>query len=230
MTKVSKPTIYMLVLLVAVAVWFFATGDTSTKSKSSTVKSKKVVKKEKDTDFTEEDFSAKFASLTSMPKNVFAPLVARSKGLRGSSAAIDQGPMMVPPELTLGQATWIYTGMAEVDSVPTALVENTETQEGVFLKRGEKWKLATVYKISEDELVLSGPDGVRHTVKVSGSETAAPAAQPAINAASGFQPLRITPTMTGPIGGSNPAGIQVQPDNGGRRGRSGRFMDVQNIN
>lgn len=230
MNKISKPTIYMLVLLVAVAVWYFATGDTPTKAKSSITKSKKVVKKVKDTEYTEEDYTAKFASLRSPTKNVFSPLVARSKGLRGTLGGIDQGPMMVPPELTLGEATWTYTGMAEVDNVPTALVENTETQDGVFLKRGEKWKLATVYRISEDELVLSGPDGVRHTVKVSGTESATQVAQPANNAAAGFQPLRITPNMTGPIGGSNPAGIQVQPDAGGRRGRSGRFMDVQNIN
>jgi hypothetical protein len=230
MTKVSKPTIYMVVLLVIVAVWFFATGDSPVMSKTGSSKSKKIVKKTKDSDFTAEDETAKFASLSTVPKNIFSPLVARQKGMRGSLGEIDQGPMMIPPELTLGQATWIYTGMAEVDSVPTALVENTETQEGVFLKRGEKWKLATVYKIGEEELVLSGPDGVRHTVKVSGTESVAPAAQPANNAAAGFQPLRISPNMTGAIGGSNPAGIQVQPDNGSRRGRSGRFMDVQNIN
>jgi len=230
MTKVSKPTIYMLVLLAIVAVWFFTTGDAPTKSKLTASKTKKIVKKGKDTDFTEEDYKAKFASLTGAPKNIFSPLVARAKGLRGTPGQIAQGPMMIPPELTLGQAAWIFTGMAEVDSVPTALVENAETQEGVFLKRGEKWKLATVYKISEDELVLSGPDGVRHTVKVSGSENDSPVAQSANNAAAGFQPLRVSPNMTGPIGGSNPAGIQVQPDNSGRRGRSGRITDVQSIN
>jgi len=230
MTKVSKPTIFMLVLLLAVSIWFFATDNSSAPSKSISGKSKKIVKKAKETDFTEEDYKAKFASLTTPAKNVFAPLVARSKGLRGASGLVDQGPMMVPPELTLGQPSWIYTGMAEVDNVPTALVENTETQEGVFLKRGEKWKLATVYSIDEEKLVLSGPDGVRHTVMVSGGESEAPTVQPAPSAAAGFQPLRISPTMMGPIGGSNPAGIQVQPDDAGRRGRSGRFMDVQNIN
>lgn len=228
MAKVSKPTMYLLVLTVAVAIWFFTTDSSSTKSKSSAYKTKKVVKKDKETDLTDEDYKAKFASITTPARNIFAPLVSRSKGLRGSSGSIDQGPMMIPPELTLGQATWTYTGMAEVDGVPTALVENSETQEGVFLKRGEKWKLATIYSISEDALVLSGPDGVRHTVKVSGSESAEPAVQPANNAG-GFQPLRISPNMSGPIGGSNPAGIQVQPDPGGRM-RSGRFTDVQTIN
>jgi hypothetical protein len=221
MAKPSKPLVYIVIgaILIAVVV-FVQSGDTKGKSKNSYATKKAAVKADK-SDFTKEDYEAKFDSITTPVRNVFSPLIARSKGLRGFISG-DIGPIGVPAELTLGQPNWVYSGMAEVNNVPTALLENNVTQEGVFVRLGEKWKLATIYRIRADEIVLSGPDGARYTVKVNDT------GMPKIDKG-GFQPLKVANGLQGPIGGSMAGNIEVRPVGTSGNG-SQRLTNVQDIN
>ena len=209
MAKPSRTVIYgSLGVLVVASLIFLSGGDTPAKAggkRTTTTKSAK----SKGTVFLAEDYSATFKPVTAAARNVFQPLIARSGvgGLGGLS-----GPVGVPTELTMGEQNWVYTGMAEVDSVPTALLENTTTQDGIFLKQGERWKQATVYQITPDVLTLVGPDGMHHFVKVLGSE------EPIEQMPVGVRPLAVTPppNLQGPIGGANPgASTNVRPSRGG---------------
>jgi hypothetical protein len=210
MAKPSRTVIYGLLTVVVAASFIFLSGGDAPAKAAGKKTSVKNSSKAKESLFTKEDYSAKFQPVTTIARNVFQPLIARSD-MGGGGAA---GPTGVPSELTMGEQNWVYTGMAEVDSVPTALLENTSTQDGVFLKHGERWKQATVFQITPNELILVGPDGMHHSVKVLGSE------EPAVTMPAGVRPLAITPPagMQGPIGGPNPgAAIQIQPVGGGRR-------------
>jgi hypothetical protein len=220
MAKLSRTVVYgSLTVVVAASMIFLSGGDAPAKPKSKTATSKAAAKA-KETVFTEEDYkavSADYGQVTAVSRNVFQPLVARS-GARGAGAS---GPSGIPTELTLGEQNWVYTGMAEVDTVPSALIENTVTQDGVFLKQGERWKQAVVFQITPDELTLVGPDGMHHYVKVLGSE------EPATTMPAGVMPLAVTPppNLQGPIGGANPGpAIQIQPVPGG-----GRNPGVNNV-
>ncbi|MEJ5171486.1 MAG: hypothetical protein WHU10_10900, partial [Fimbriimonadales bacterium] len=132
-----------------------------------------------------------------------------------------KGPMIggIPASLTGGDPNWMYRGMAEIDSVPMALVENAKTGEGVFLRHGELWNGSRVVAITPESLTLAGPDGLQRTVDVAGDE-AAPAI-PAATGASEVRPVTLDPTLRGPIG----PGLGIQPDGTapsqpGRRGRN----------
>ncbi len=199
MPKVSRPTIYILVGALAVSAFVL----TSPPPKSSTAKSPKLARKGEskvDDTFTAEDYSARFTRLTATPKNVFRPLVA--SGGFGSGAV--QMPNAIPADFADGEPNWVYTGTAVVDGVPTALVENTTTQDGAFLHHGEKWKLATVAKITPTTLVLAGPGGRTHTMELM---VDAPETLPGKLALS---PMPVPASLTGAIEG------------GGRRSRGAR--------
>ncbi|MCX7799758.1 MAG: hypothetical protein N2109_05380 [Fimbriimonadales bacterium] len=164
--------------------------------------------------FTKEDYEAKFPSVALKARNPFVPLVASKRG-KGSLAG------GIPASLTGGDPNWVYTGMAEIDSVPMALLENRRTGEGVFLKHGEVWNGTRVVSIQPESLVLAGPDGLQRTV---GAFTEEPAGGlPGGTVAGGsLPPVTLDPSLRGPIG---PA-LGIQPENSGPqepgRGRRNR--------
>lgn len=106
-------------------------------------------------DFTKEDVEAKFNPVNVQVVNAFKPVVARK------SAGIDSGKTanLVPSEYAGGADGWVYTGNAEIDGVPTALLENRTTQDGVFLKQGDRWKTSVVERITPTTVELSGAAG-----------------------------------------------------------------------
>lgn len=156
--------------------------------------------------FDAEDFAAnkdgrRFASVNEPLRDAFKPLIAR-KSMADMGA---DAPGSVPFGIA-GEASWTYTGMAEVDGVPQALLENSRTQDGVFLKQGEKWKAGTVYQIKPDELVLMDRSGALQTVKVNIQETI-----PSIMQGGGFAP--VNPPLRGTI---NPNNLALRPDRSAR--------------
>ena len=157
-------------------------------------------------------------------KNAFKPLITKSM----STALVGNlGANRIPANLVGGE-TWTYTGNAELDGVKSALVENGQSGEGVFLKVGERWKMLTVRAIKTDALVVAGDDGVEVTVPVADDSGKSPAplnTNPAMRAGGpGLAP--VNPALAGTIGD----GMALEPTvddttnnrGNGRRGRRNR--------
>ncbi len=208
--KLTRKTMYGLVAGVAVV----ALMTNSPKPSEPTAKKddKKVVTKKanKSTDFDEFDYKARpkdFMVLNETPKNAFKPLVHRTKG---GNNGILLAPNVIPSYLTMGEPGWIFTGVAESDGVATAMVENSVTGEGAFLKNGETWKGAKVGGISFDQLTLIGLDGSSSAIRL---ESTPPETVPLIASSGnqGFQPYAVNPgSLRGPIGGSQ--NVAVTPE------------------
>jgi len=156
--KISRPIVYGGIGVVAVAAYLWtapAAPKASSKPKSSSLKPKA-----QDSEFTAEDYSRRYEPYTQAAKNVFMPA-------GGSSAGTPlQRPDAIPPSFAANERDWMYTGTAEIDSVPVALFESAATREGVFLKQGEHWKSSVVMQIGPDFVVLAGADGETYRVKL----------------------------------------------------------------
>jgi hypothetical protein len=149
--------------------------------------------------FTEEDYKAHFANLNLPVKNVFRPLILPATAGGVGLAAI--APNEIPKDFTDGKTAWLYTGTAIVDGVPMALVENTETGEGEFLKVGQRWMHAVVRKITPIALVMEGPNGRVRTMDLlkeigDGEETTL----------AGMDVRPVSPNLAGAIGNRGPIG------------------------
>ena len=111
--------------------------------------------------FEPEDYKAQFGDLDGEMKNSFRPLVAKNGGVNSlNSASVNT----IPTSFTGGEQNWIYTGNMTVNTVPNALLENTVSGEGVFLKPGEKWKTMQLRQVMNDSIVLEGEDGYMKTI------------------------------------------------------------------
>ncbi len=150
----SRPFIYGGVVVVAIA-GFLLTGPVKPTASNEVKKPKKSSSASKKIDFTVEDFEAKFVPVNSGLKNAFVPLVARS--VSGSSGGL--APNEFPTSLTNGEAGWFYTGTVIVDEVPSALIENEKTGEGMYLKVGEKFKSTMITEIAPSYIVVSTSSG-----------------------------------------------------------------------
>jgi hypothetical protein len=150
--------------------------------------------------FAKEDYDSKFPAVAMKLRNPFVPLVASKRG-KGSTVG------GIPASLTGGDPNWVYTGMAEIDSVPMALLENRKTGEGVFLKHGEVWNGSKVVAIRPETLVLAGPDGLQRTVSAFAEETGEGA--PGVSGGASLPPMTLDPSLRGPIG---PA-LGIRPEN-----------------
>ncbi len=141
------------------AVAFNMAGSPSSPKKATTVKKPVTasLNKGKASDVDPSELKATFEPVNLSTRDVFKPLVVR-EGQSGGMAAL---PNQVPPAFTGGDAGWYYTGTAVVDQVPTALVENTGTGEGLYLKQGDQWKNCKVERITPTTLTLSQGDTVR---------------------------------------------------------------------
>lgn len=136
---------------------FLATGSEDPRAKKDTdTKPRSRATAKADEDFTQADFDAKFTPAKVEYRNVFSPLVMASSGGRGSGVL---SPNAIPLEFSGGKEQWLYTGTAVIDGVPNALVENSSTGEGEFIKVGQNWKASTVRKITPTSLVLTSQSG-----------------------------------------------------------------------
>lgn len=178
MSLIKKPVFWAGVLAIGAIGWI-ATAPEAKSPKAPPLRAakkpsspKKVAAK-----FTQEDFDAKFAPVNIVLKDSFQPVVMRTKGRLGSADGLANA---IPTEMTGGDSGWVYTGTAEIDGVQSALIENRQTGEGVFLKRGERWRTCVVTRILPDGVVLKGPAGdkvvalVSDDVRSSGAASLAP--------------------------------------------------------
>ena len=206
MLKLSRPVIYTALGAIVVAA-FVMTGEPPAKSASTRAKAKKTTPKKVQTEFLPEDYKKEaFQPIVIVAPNKFAPLVQKTK----TSMDYALAPDSVPAELAGGDPNWVYTGTAEVDGKPTALVDNRVTGESEFINQGQKWKRATVAQILPQGLILAGPSGKKVKLTLgSGDSTILPGSP---RYANGFQPVN-PGGLRGPIGGN---GISVRPDRASR--------------
>lgn len=182
--------------------------------------------------YTDADYKATYASYDGPLKNAFKPLIARRNTGGDFGTGKENG---VPAYMAGGSGDWIYTGTAVVDGVPTALIENTATGDGVYLNVGEHWKELAVEHIESDSIVIRSSDGETVSLRL-----AAPVGEDEIRPLTPGSPLQgeIGGQMSGPTvfsgqGGaaSRIGGLQVTPDatasdaaapaaGSGRRGRN----------
>lgn len=217
MKNLSKPVQYLIVIGLAVAAWLVI-GPLLSPSHPTTVSTKKVAKKKpkKSTDiYLPEDRTARFDNVVAAADNIFKPLVAKSPTSRGGGAA--SAPNALPAAYAGGEPNWVYTGTADIDGVPSALLENKTTGDSLFLRVGDTWKGSTIQEITDDSLVVMSPEtGLIMTVKLP-SDDFLPGSK------TGDAPVTINP-LNGPIGGP----MTIEPDptarnrdgsNNGRRNR-----------
>jgi hypothetical protein len=145
-----------LVLIVLVA---FPSGSSTTTEvkKVNPLAGTSTTKKTKESLYTEEDKLAKFESIPATIKNGFVPLVRKGDGVAEPTGGI-------PRDFTGGEGTWTYTGNMVVDGTPNALLENSASGDGVFLRPGQRWKNLRLIAVKEDSIELEGPSGARKTV------------------------------------------------------------------
>ncbi len=156
--KYERPIIYGTIAIVAIAgFWFTREEPPATGSKRPTPRlGASQSTAEVPDGFTQADFDAEFPALNESLNNAFKPVVARSgSGYGGSGLA----PNEVPASYTGGEPGWFYTGTAIIDDVPTALMENASTSEGLFLKVGEKLRKATIIGIAPTYIQVRGVGG-----------------------------------------------------------------------
>lgn len=138
------------------AIAFLMTGSPETpRKKAESSKPRAASRAKAEDEFTKADYEAKFAPTKLAVRDVFSPLVLASSGGRGGSIA----PNAIPFDFTGSKEAWVYTGTAVINGVPNALVENTSTGEGEFIKVGQTWKLATVRRITPTSLTLTNSSG-----------------------------------------------------------------------
>ena len=158
-------------------------------------------KSAKESLYTDEDKTKKFEAVGGSIKNGFVPLVTKNDGALVAKNEIPRG-------FSDGQGGWTYTGNMVVDGTPNALLENTASGDGVFLRPGQRWKSMRLLAVKEDSIELEGPRGERKTVFFDDKNilTSAPSTN-----------LQTLPPAT--IQGTFPGGTNPQPGGNPRRQR-----------
>lgn len=192
-----KNPILMLGLITGfVAIYILTTPDDAAK-RSTAKKTTTAAKTSKTGEYTEEDRKASFEQFGSAPRNVFRPIVTKNGG--NTSPATPSG---IPAGYAGGEANWTYTGMATVDGVPNALLENPSSGESIFVKQGESWKTSTIEAMSPETLVLRGPNGDSYTIRINGDIPGGKVES------TGTTPVRLNNPLRGQIGRNQ---VSVEP-------------------
>jgi len=209
MPKLSRPVLYLLILGVGVIAWLMTSGDSSHAGGKRPVAKRAAAKKDK-LGFLPEDYNPpKFEPALATASGKFEPLVSRTQ----TATQLALSPDAVPAELAGGDPNWVYTGTAEIDGKPTALLENRVTAESDFVNQGQSWKRSQVAQILPQGLVLAGPSGrkVKLTLNTGEATVGSGAGSGDGRLVNGFRP--VNPALSGPIGN----GITVRPDRNGQR-------------
>jgi hypothetical protein len=197
------------------------------------------------TQYTKEDYEAKFAVYNQPVRNSFQPLVVKAPPAVPTipPGTLPGAPNVLAADLTGGEAGWAYTGYAEIDGIRQGLLENGSTGASVFLRAGQRWKNLTVRSITAENMTVTGPAGTNVTIPV-GDTTVEQRTAGNVVPPGGVAPGNPGAPLAGPIGGAaanNVPGaapgtsgvtstdLQVQPDNSNdgrrRRGRRGRQQE-----
>jgi hypothetical protein len=184
-------------------------------SLESTVRRGAAPTKKKTDQYVESDYSIKFAAASEPVRDSFRPLIIRDAP-RGNDLAGG-----IPSSYASGDGNWVYSGMATVNGVPQALLENRTTGDSEFVTRGERWRSAVIGTITADSLTLTGPSGA---ITLAAGGPTEPSVDPSVSAPGSVAPVPVPQGLQGQIGanmGANPANSN---NNGGRR-RGGRRMN-----
>lgn len=108
--------------------------------------------------FDDRDKTATFETVALASRDAFKPLVVRGDAGGPDGAGL---PNQVPASFASGEAGWFFTGAAIIDQVPTALLENTQTGQGLYVKQGDLWKNCRIERITPTSLTLGNGDNVK---------------------------------------------------------------------
>lgn len=195
MARVPRWLVYGSLAVIGLVAWSATKPDERPVTRS-TVRPPKKLRATQEI-YAPEDYAARgrFAVGVALSRNAFRPVLARAGAGQGGIVG-DSG---VPATFATGDPNWVCTGIAEVDAVRMALLENKATGEGVFLRQGDRWKSAVVSKVLADGVVLAGPSGEVRTIRVSAEDSREESPE--------LQPMQV-PGLTGLIGGN---GVTVTP-------------------
>lgn len=195
MAVVSKPVLFFALFATAAAVYLWSSPETASAKTPPTTK-KRVAKAK----FDGWDFPPPEPALPkpkAIARDVFLPKVKVQRVVRLPSPGAKEDLVAIPTNLADGEGGWAYTGMAEVDGVRMALLENSGTRQSGYIREGEDWKKAHVVGITTACIVLSDEKGVAQTIyRYNPNDPPKPKPPPDL----GFQPLNPGGLPTGPIG------------------------------
>lgn len=133
-------------------------------------------------------------------KDAFKPLVVKSNGQQVNG--------------TLSVDNYVYSGMAKLNDETEGLLENSQTGQGDFVTKGQKWHDTwLVVSIDANQIQLKNDSGDITTLIAGAASQKASASAP--GPAAGNSPVN----LVGPIGGPD---LTIQPD--------GSQMGMQNNN
>ncbi len=158
--KLSRPVVYffLLALVACVVIW---TSDSPSGPPPVAQTKKKAKKADPGWDYPPQP-PLRYTKPKPLARNVFAPLIHTEKIAKAPEAKDDL--VQIPSNFADGESSWAYTGMAEVDGVRMALLENSTKKQSGYVREGEAWKKARVVGISTACIVLSDDKGETQTV------------------------------------------------------------------
>jgi hypothetical protein len=166
MAKPNSPNRTFWYVFIAAALGIFAyffTQDDSVPIRKSKKTVASQTKKAAD-EFLPIDYTAKFPAYSEPAKDAFKPLIIRSSDAGKGVSAVPNGG--IPINYTGGEPNWNYTGVAVINGIPNALLDNSGTGEGVFLKAGDHWKSSSVLTVTQDSVVLQDKEGVAKQIRL----------------------------------------------------------------
>lgn len=153
-TKISRPILYTIV---AAAVIFAAVLLTEPDPPARKTAVRTRTSSAAPSGFTEADLTARFARYSARQQDAFRPGIVPSKAAALQNAPASVGPAPVLPGGAAG--TWALTGITTVNTVRSALVENSATKESIFLKAGDRWNGLRVLSVESSAVVFANALG-----------------------------------------------------------------------
>lgn len=197
MVKVSRPIIWLVVLGAAgYAAVIFTEPDAVKKKATANAAAHSGVTPPPG--FTEADMTAKFDRYNGPITDAFKPKVVLKKPTPGAS------PAAQPPVAT---GIWTLTGIALTDGQRSALVENSNTGESVFLKAGDQWSGLKVVSVEPTEVIFVNAEGKRTRLTFAVTVEEKPSPSP-----SGLAPLILPAPGASPApGAAAPGAVPAAP-------------------
>ncbi len=238
MAKIPRYLYYLGGGALALLIYTFATApEVPTTRKANNTFAGGGSRKKTDDTYRPEDYTAKFPPVNVTPRDAFKPLVAKTTKTLATEQPTPLAPNGIPAAFAGGDGNWVYTGNAEVNGVPNALLENGSTGDSVFLRPGERWKSLTVSRVTPNLIEVLGPTGQTYTVRIA-DETIPEAGTAPAGTPTGTLPAAVPNArgaLAGPIGADPNAQTAAQTDPSGgngqnRRGRRNRRNNQNNAN
>ena len=217
MAQISRPVGYGLLAFASVAVLLFSNQSSPPPSLPPTLKPHRAAASAVQADFIAEDYTAHFDKPKGKLRNLFLPLAENRDDVVLPLAHQDLDT--VPAVFASGESNWKYTGMAEINGLRSALLQDTEKHHGGFVSEGQHWKSCKVSHITGESVVLIDAQGHSQVVmRFSPTKPKTAAGEPAATVA---PPQPVNPFMHGPIGPNNLVISPMPPMPPGMAGQRG---------